>query len=88
MTISCKNDTTFYVVQDVLKNGIVKSFGRVEGNMVLVYDEDGVWPVNFYHIDNCRFRLSDAIEYAERKRREEVKKLERKIERLKELKFA
>lgn len=87
MTISCKNDTTFYIVQDVLRNGIVKSSGRVEGNMVLVYDEDGVWPVNFYHIDNCRFVYSDAIEYAERKRREEIKKLERRIERLKEIKF-
>ena len=87
MMLEKRNDTTFYIVQDVLKNGIVKSCGKVEGNMVLVYDKDGLFPVNFYHIDNCRFVYSDAVEYAERKRREEIKKLERRIEKLKEIKF-
>lgn len=81
-----KNDTPLYIVKDVLRTGIVKTYGHRQGNLFVIYNFFGDI-CNFYNQRECKTSYAEAKDYAEAKRTEKIQKLEEQIQKLKALEF-
>lgn len=81
-----KNDTPLYIVKDVLRTGIIKTYGHRQGNLFVIYNFFGDI-CNFYNQRECKTSYAEAKNYAEAKRTEKIQKLEEQIQKLKALEF-
>ena len=81
-----KNDTPLYIVKDVLRTGIIKTYGHRQGNLFVIYNFFGDI-CNFYNQRECKTSYAEAKDYAEAKRTEKIQKLEEQIQKLKALEF-
>ena len=81
-----KNDTPLYIVKDVLRTGIIKTYGHRQGNLFVIYNFFGDI-CNFYNQRECKTSYAEAKDYAEAKRIEKIQKLEEQIQKLKALEF-
>ena len=81
-----KNDTPLYIVKDVLRTGIIKTYGHRQGNLFVIYNFFGDI-CNFYNQRECKTSYAEAKGYAEAKRAEKIQKLEEQIQKLKALEF-
>ena len=81
-----KNDTPLYIVKDVLRTGIIKTYGHRQGNLFVIYNFLGDI-CNFYNQRECKTSYAEAKDYAEAKRTEKIQKLEEQIQKLKALEF-
>ena len=81
-----KNDTPLYMVKDVLRTGIIKTYGHRQGNLFVIYNFFGDI-CNFYNQRECKTSYAEAKDYAEAKRTEKIQKLEEQIQKLKALEF-
>ena len=81
-----KNDTPLYIVKDVLRTGIIKTYGHRLGNLFVIYNFFGDI-CNFYNQRECKTSYAEAKDYAEAKRTEKIQKLEEQIQKLKALEF-
>lgn len=81
-----KNDTPLYIVKDVLRTGIIKTYGHRQGNLFVIYNFFGDI-CNFYNQCECKISYAEAKDYAEAKRTEKIQKLEEQIQKLKALEF-
>ena len=81
-----KNDTPLYIVKDVLRTGIIKTYGHRQGNLFVIYNFFGDI-CNFYNQRECKTSYAEAKDYAEAKRAEKIQKLEEQIQKLKALEF-
>ena len=81
-----KNDTPLYIVKDVLRTGIIKTYGHRQGNLFVIYNFFGDI-CNFYNQRECKTSYAGAKDYAEAKRTEKIQKLEEQIQKLKALEF-
>ena len=81
-----KNDTPLYIVKDVLRAGIIKTYGHRQGNLFVIYNFFGDI-CNFYNQRECKTSYAEAKDYAEAKRTEKIQKLEEQIQKLKALEF-
>ena len=81
-----KNDTPLYIVKDVLRTGIIKTYGHRQGNLFVIYNFFGDI-CNFYNQCECKTSYAEAKDYAEAKRTEKIQKLEEQIQKLKALEF-
>ena len=81
-----KNDTPLYIVKDVLRTGIIKTYGHRQGNLFVIYNFFGDI-CNFYNQRECKASYAEAKDYAEAKRTEKIQKLEEQIQKLKALEF-
>ena len=81
-----KNDTPLYIVKDVLRTGIIKTYGHRQGNLFVIYNFFGDI-CNFYNRRECKTSYAEAKDYAEAKRAEKIQKLEEQIQKLKALEF-
>ena len=81
-----KNDTPLYIVKDVLRTGIIKTYGHRQGNLFVIYNFFGDI-CNFYNQRECKTSYAEAKDYAEVKRTEKIQKLEEQIQKLKALEF-
>lgn len=85
-TTNLKNDTPLYIVKDVLRNGIMKTYGHRQGNHFVVYNFFGEI-CNFYNQRECKTSYVEAKDFAEVKRKEKIQRLEEQIQKLKALEF-
>lgn len=81
-----KNDTPLYIVKDVLRTGIIKTYGHRQGNLFVIYNFFGDI-CNFYNQCECKTSYAEAKDCAEAKRTEKIQKLEEQIQKLKALEF-
>ena len=81
-----KNDTPLYIVKDILRTGIIKTYGHRQGNLFVIYNFFGDI-CNFYNQRECKTSYAEAKDYAEAKRTEKIQKLEEQIQKLKALEF-
>ena len=81
-----KNDAPLYIVKDVLRTGIIKTYGHRQGNLFVIYHFFGDI-CNFYNQRECKTSYAEAKDYAEAKRTEKIQKLEEQIQKLKALEF-